>query len=85
MTERGSETLLEQLHGAVADGLVQEIKNYQDSGEPIPASLLAQAIKFLKDNGIDSPGRENNKIDLLAEEMDGVDFEDDTVVRIPSR
>lgn len=36
----------------------------------LPASLVAQAIKFLKDNGIDRPHKKGDKLDLLADELD---------------
>lgn len=32
----------------------------------LPASVIAAAIKFLKDNGIDRPGREAQELDTLA-------------------
>lgn len=74
---RASETLLDSLHGATAEAYAEEIRKYRDGeytdGEgrtlPIPASLLANAAKFLKDNGVDTPGRDNEKIDELAGSM----------------
>lgn len=60
---RGSETVLDSLHGLVALTLTEQIGKYSRGevrdGEgtplPIPAALLAQALKFLSDNGIDAP------------------------------
>lgn len=75
---RASDDLLDLLHGTIAEELLQEIKAYKD-GEyvdkegnalPIPASLLAQAIKFLKDNGVDTAVRPKNTVDYLAKELD---------------
>ena len=43
-----------------------------------PPALLAQAIKFLKDNGIDQPAKAGNKVDTLKETMP--DFDDSNVV-----
>jgi hypothetical protein len=62
-TGRGSEAALDALHGLVAATLQQQIEAYTSGsikdGEgntlPIPAALLAQALKFLSDNGIDAP------------------------------
>jgi hypothetical protein len=60
---RGTDTALDSLHGLVAMTLTEQINAYRDGlvrdGEgnklPIPAALLAQALKFLSDNGIDAP------------------------------
>lgn len=64
---RGTDTALDSLHGLVALTLTEQIKQYADGkmvqfdkdGKsyplPIPAALLAQALKFLSDNGIDAP------------------------------
>lgn len=73
---RGSETVLDSLHGLVALTLTEQIKAYADGkmvqldkdGKahplPIPAALLAQATKFLADNGIDAPAAQP-KLDAL--------------------
>jgi hypothetical protein len=47
---------------ADTDGEKQYVKVF-------PPALLAQAIKFLKDNGIDQPAREGNRVDTLKDEM----------------
>lgn len=64
---RGTETALDSLHGLVALTLLEQIQAYKDgkvftvddkgnkTSLPIPAALLAQALKFLADNGIDAP------------------------------
>jgi len=39
-----------------------------------PPALLAQAIKFLSENGIDSPAKAGSKVDTLREAMP--DFDD---------
>lgn len=45
---RASNELLEKLHNSVAEHLLEKV----ESGEAT-ASEIAQAVKFLKDNGID--------------------------------
>jgi hypothetical protein len=60
---RGTDTALDSLHGLVALTLTEQIQAYKNGdvrdGEgnklPIPAALIAQALKFLSDNGIDAP------------------------------
>lgn len=49
---------------------------YDKDGEPLPrepialpAAIVAQAIKFLKDNGVDRPGRESGALDALADSL----------------
>ena len=37
---------------------------------PLPAALVAQAIKFLKDNGIDRPVKAGDPEDILARELE---------------
>lgn len=43
----------------------------------LPPALIAQAIKFLKDNGVDRPFKVGDPTDLLADELD--DFEGDNI------
>lgn len=75
---RASDDVVDALHGIVADSLIQQIKAAQASGEAIPPALLAQAIKFLKDNGVDAPARQGSKVDTLKEAMP--DFDEHTNV-----
>lgn len=75
MSGRASEQLLDQLHYLTIDTICAEIRRYRDGNEPIPPALLAQAIKVLKDNGIDSPARAKKVLDTLAEQMP--DFDDE--------
>lgn len=70
---KATETQLDGLHGLLAEHLANEIRNA--ASRPacdecgcrpgIPPALLAQAIKFLKDNGIDTPARAGNRVDRL--------------------
>jgi hypothetical protein len=82
------------LHELVAESLILQLNAWKDGrlvvldGEKytkcIPPALLAQAIKFLKDNGIDQPARTGNKVDTLKKAMP--DFsDDDNVVSFPNQ
>lgn len=88
MSTRASTDLADELHALVAESLVEQIKAWkegrlveQDGDEYVkvfPPALLAQAIKFLKDNGIDQPARKGNRIDTLKDAMP--DFDDHNIV-----
>jgi hypothetical protein len=75
---RATADLLDSLHGTVADSLLEEIKEYREGRKldkegnplPVPAALLSQAIKFLKDNGIDRAVQKGDPEDLLADELE---------------
>lgn len=84
---KATETQVDDLHGLVAETLIEQIAAYK-RGEvfeldregnkialPMPPALLAQAIKFLKDNGIDSPQRAQKVRDALAGRMPEFDPE----------
>lgn len=83
-TEDGFDTL----HGLVADALIEQINAWKagrlvvQDGETyvrvFPPALLAQAIKFLKDNGIDQPAKSGNRVDTLKDAMP--DFGSDNVL-----
>jgi hypothetical protein len=79
---RASEDQFDLLHRLVVENLTNEIKAYTQRGEPIPPALLAQAIKMLKENGIDSPARAQNIVDTLAPHMPDFD-ETDLNDRVP--
>lgn len=89
---RAKDTLLDELHGTVGQALLDEIKAYR-AGEkldregnpiPLPASLAAQAIKYLKDNGVDRAVKPGDPEDLLADELED-EFDGDNVFPINSR
>jgi hypothetical protein len=82
---KATEQQLGALHGLLATSFASEIKAYVDRGEPIPASVLAAAARFLKDNGIDAPARNNKELDLLATELEDLDFDDTNVVALTPR
>lgn len=85
---RTTENRFDELHGIVADALIEQIMAWKNQrlvtlvdGEYVkafPPALLAQAIKFLKDNGIDQPARAGNKVDALKNSLP--DYSDDNVV-----
>lgn len=82
---KATEQQLGALHGLLATSFASEIKGYIERGEPIPASVLAAASRFLKDNGIDAPARNNKELDELATELEDLDFDDTNVVAMPGR
>lgn len=94
---RGTETSLDSLHGLVALTLTEQIKQYTDGKMvqidkegvahpmPIPAALLAQALKFLSDNGIDAPAA-LPKLDALKRALPVFDpAADSSVVQFRSK
>jgi len=78
---RATDTVMDQLHGLVADSLIQQIEVYTKAVDadgkpaplPIPPALLAQAAKFLKDNGIDSPHRAKKVDEALPPDLPSFD------------
>jgi len=76
---RATEATLGALHGLIADTLMGEINGYRERGEAVPPALLAQAIKLLKDNGIDAPAMSGSKIDRLAKALPDLDELDNVV------
>lgn len=84
---RGTDTALDSLHGLVALTLQEQIEAYRNGmvkdGEgnklPIPAALIAQALKFLSDNGIDAPAA-LPRLDALKRALPKFDPEADTSV-----
>lgn len=88
MSTRTTNDTFDELHGLVAESLIEQINAWkasrlvQQEGETFvrvfPPALLAQAIKFLKDNGIDQPAKSGNRVDTLKDAMP--DFESDNVI-----
>lgn len=79
---RASADQLDELHALQAATLMAEVKRYtehvdEESGKPaplpVPPALLAQITKFLKDNGIDSPGRGKKLNDNLRGHLPDLD------------
>lgn len=71
--KRATDDVFDQLHALTAETLIVEINAYKAGDRhdkdgnvlPVPPALLAQASKFLKDNGIDSPARAADLDDKL--------------------
>jgi len=66
MTKTASVDALGELHALLASSLSDEVKRYQRENEPIPPALLAQVIKFLKDNGIEAVEANGNPLEALT-------------------
>lgn len=64
--KKASVETLGELHGIIAETLSLEIQGYKDRGEPVPASLLAQAIKFLSENNIQAKEEDPDLQNLKA-------------------
>lgn len=79
---RANSDLMDMIHGMVADGLRQELERAISSGEGVNPQLFDKAMKFLKDNGIDSP-KQNKKVDSLAGVLADLDLEE-TAVNLPN-
>jgi hypothetical protein len=90
---RASHDLADEIHLLVAEALVEQIKAWKEhrlvdadkEGNLVrvfPPALLAQAIKFLKDNGIDAPAQKGNRIDTLKDAMPDFDALESNVVAI---
>jgi len=79
--QRASEQLLDGLHNLVATTLVEQLRIAKAATDengnpvPIPASLIAQAAKFLKDNGVDRAIRAGDPLDILNDELPLLDVE----------
>ena len=71
-SSRATDELVDQLHGMTAELLIEQLNLYrlhETDGKPdplpVPPQLIAQVLKFLKDNGIDSPVRAKAVQDAL--------------------
>jgi hypothetical protein len=66
MSKAASVEMMEHLHGAAAAAMLDELRNYQQRGEPVPAALLGAITKFLKDNKIESVAGAGSAVHKLA-------------------
>lgn len=64
---RATDELMDQLHGTIAESYIAQLKLFKDNGEPVPPALLTSIAKFLKDNGIDRPKRDEEATDKLQD------------------
>lgn len=82
MTKRASTDVVDELHKIIAESITNEIMaaasrtacEHCGNRPGIPPALIAQGIKFLKDNGVDMPAQDGNRVDTLKEAMP--DFDD---------
>lgn len=70
MSKRATEALLAELHNQTAKHLIERLK----SGQATPAEV-GNAIRFLKDNGIEAVPEENDKLNQIVQHLP--DFESD--------
>lgn len=82
---RASNQALDALHALIADVLMSQLQAKGEDGKSVPPSpqLLAQAIKFLKDNGVDAPAR-SERISNLEDALKGFDLDLDEVAVRPN-
>ena len=90
---RASEAAFDALHGLLAEALTAPLKEYlearaahlADPSKPAPPApspqLLSQAIKFLKDNGIDTPAKHGGRLGNLAETLGQLDLDEEAAAR----
>lgn len=74
---RGTEDAFDALHALTVRTLEEQIQAYRIQSLPVPPQLLAQAIKLLKDNGVDAPSRARNLRDTLAEVLPDFALDED--------
>jgi len=77
--KRASSDAADRLHALVFETLIDEIKRCRNPGndadgkplprQAVPPALIAQALKALKDNGIDQPGRAQALKDALDDAL----------------
>ncbi|WP_302737294.1 hypothetical protein [uncultured Desulfovibrio sp.] len=71
-SSRAPEQELAALHGALAKHMADMLK----SKEPVPPATLNAIRQFLKDNGIDCHGQENQDINDLTRSLPDFEAED---------
>lgn len=69
-----SEELLGLIHEAVATNLLRQIQAEGDEG--VSPQVIAQAIKFLKDNNIEAIPTENDTLGKLAKSLPDFSIEE---------
>jgi len=78
---RATNEVTDLLHNLTFTVLIEQLKAYREAKDeagnplPIPPAFLAQCLKALKDNGIDSPARAVKMLDALKGAIP--DFDDD--------
>jgi hypothetical protein len=88
---RGTSDQFDQLHSLLIESLVIQLNAWKEGrlvdlgkeGEYVkvcPPALLAQAIKLLKDNGVDQPAQKGNRVDTLKGAMPDFDDLQDNII-----
>lgn len=78
---RADENLFDLLHSLTVSTIIEQVKVYTENRDEkgnlhplaVPPALLAQAIKLLKDNGIDSPARAKKLDEALPADLPSFD------------
>jgi hypothetical protein len=79
---RATTDLMDALHGLLTTTMIDQLTAHAGAVDadgvaiPIPPAFLAQCLKLLKDNGIDSPARAQKMLDVLNDTMP--EFDDPT-------
>lgn len=74
---RATEAALDALHAKVADVLTKAL-----DGDDISPQMIAQALKYLRDNGIDAPAT-SERFDGLMKALEDLDL-DDAATQMPN-
>ena len=73
MSQRAADKILDSLHALVAERLLARIGE-----KDVSPQMIAQAIKFLKDNGVDAPSS-SPRISNLERALAELDPDEDTL------
>ena len=80
-SSRATDELVDRIHGMTAELLIEQLNLYRlhvdadgkPDPQPVPPQLIAQVLKFLKDNGIDQPARARAVQDALKGRLPSFD------------
>lgn len=64
---------LQQLHGLLAEAMLNEVEEAIADGYPVPAADKGAIAKFLKDNGITADPAANADLDALRAALTGAE------------
>lgn len=73
---RATDAVFDELHGFLTEAMIADLKRYRASDAGIPPAFLAQVIKWLATNGIDSPARAKKVLDTLKDSLPNFDDHD---------
>ena len=78
MTKKATEDLMDELHGLTAETLRKLVEDMKSGDLEPNASVLAQAIKFLKDNNVTAVPGSGGPVDGLLAEVEGFPFKSES-------